>query len=305
VPTIHPFGLPVTFLLDIAADSTFHDVLLSDSVVGTFARRIQEPLPGMSRFFWRVRARSAQGILRSTPLQGPLEVPAWVTLDVLNQAGGVESSEPRPEFRWTALELQGPAGPFTFDLEIYSDRTGDMVRGVAGLETEAYRFSDPLPFNVPLRWRVVAHPRLGSPDTVSSAGPFVVTGGENPPVTILYQNFPNPFPSPEHGTWNTRIWFDLAGPSEVSLAVYDLRGRLVRSLIPGRGCGAVRLSPGLYGRDDGTPADPCTDFSWDGADDRGRQVSPGVYLLRLEAAGVVDIRRMVFWPLSPFPSNRL
>jgi len=136
-------------------------------------------------------------------------------------------------------------------------------------------------------------------DTVASAGPFVVTGSESPPVTILYQNFPNPFPSPEFGTWGTQIWFDLAEPSSVRLTVYDLRGRLVKGLIPVHGCGEVELPSGLYGREAGLPGDPCATFAWDGTDEQGREVNPGVYLLRFEAGGVVDIRRMVFWPRRP------
>ena len=154
---------------------------------------------------------------------------------------------------------------------------------------------DPLPFNVPLRWRVIARDGGGGADTVTSAGPFVVTSGANPPATILYQNFPNPFPNREMGVDETRIWFDLAHASRVELAVYDLRGRLVRRLMPRRNCPLVELPAGLYGREDGMPDGPCQAFSWEGLDDRDREVPPGVYLLRLKADGVVDIRRMVFW----------
>jgi hypothetical protein len=143
---------------------------------------------------------------------------------------------------------------------------------------------------------VIAKARAGQADTVASAGPFVVTGGANPPVTILYQNFPNPFPNLAEGIRETRIWFDLAQRSVVELAVYDMRGRLVRSLIPGRGCGPTELPPGIYGREDGPSSDPCTNFAWDGQDEGGRKVSPGVYLLRLRAGSVVEVRRVVYWP---------
>ncbi|HEX7070113.1 MAG TPA: T9SS type A sorting domain-containing protein, partial [Rhodothermales bacterium] len=43
----------------------------------------------------------------------------------------------------------------------------------------------------------------------------------------LAQNYPNPF-NPE-----TRIEFRLARPGHVRLAVYDMQGRLVRTLIDG------------------------------------------------------------------------
>ena len=295
-PTFHPLGLPVTFHLDFAEDSLFQGVLLEDSVVGTFARRLQEPLPPRTRLFWRVEARSIQGVGWATPPQGPLEIPSWVSLDVLNDPSGTQVSDPQPEFRWTAMELPGPAGPFTFELQILLDREGDVIQSYPGLGEDHHRIGEALPFNLPLRWRVIAQARAGPADTVASAGPFVVTGGANPPVTTLYQNFPNPFPNPADGIWETRIWFDLAQQSVVELAVYDMRGRLVRSLIPGRGCGSTELPPGLYGREDGPSSDPCAAFAWDGEDESGRKVSPGVYLLRLRAGGVVAVRRMVYWP---------
>jgi hypothetical protein len=218
-----------------------------------------------------------------------------VTLDVLNAPGGTQITDPQPEFRWTPMDLPPPAGPFVYQLQVLLDREGEVVLDQPGLQALSFRAQEPLPFNVPLRWRVVARSRSGTADTVASAAPFVVTGGANPPVTILYQNFPNPFPDAEIGGERTQIWFDLARESEVELAVYDLRGRLVRTLIPGRGCGTVRLPAGLYGRE-GASSDPCTTFSWNGRDDRGGRVTPGVYLLRLRAGGVVDVRRVVFWP---------
>jgi hypothetical protein len=295
-PTLHPLGLPVTFHIEFAEDSTFQQLLVADSVVGTFARRLQRPLPPRRRLFWRVEARSSQGIRRQSQIEGPLEVPAWVKLDVLNDPSGTETADPQPQFRWTALELLGPASPLTFELQVLLDREGEVIQSYSGLREGVLTVEEPLPFNVPLRWSVIANARTGGVDTVTSAGPFVVTGGQNPPTTILYQNFPNPFPNVDEGLLETRIWFDLAEPSRVRLAVFDLRGRLVRDLIPGPGCGPVELPPGLYGRDEGSSPDPCAMFSWDGRDNGGRRVSSGVYLLRLQAGGVVEVRRMVFWP---------
>ncbi len=296
VPTLHPLGLPVTFHLEFSEDSLFQGTLLRDSVVGTFARRLQEPLPPRTRLFWRVEARSTQGVGWATPPQGPLEVPSWVSLDVLNDPSGTQVTDPQPEFRWRAMELPGPTGPVSFELQILLDREGEVIQSYPALGEEYHRIGEPLPFNLPLRWRVIAQARAGAADTVASAGPFVVTGGANPPITILYQNFPNPFPNPDNGIRETRIWFDLAKQSAVELAVYDMRGRLVRSLIPGRGCGPMELPPGLYGREEGPSSDPCATFAWDGQDERGRSVSPGVYLLRLRAGGVVEVRRVVYWP---------
>ena len=295
-PTLHPVGLPVTFHLELSEDSLFRGILFSDSVVGTFARRPSVPLPPRTRLFWRVRARSTQEVERISRSQGPILVPSWVTLDTLNNPGGTELADPQPLFRWSTPDLLPPAGHFTFELQVVSDREREIIQSHPGLEEKEFRVPDPLPFNVPLRWRVIAQTPGGAADTVTSVGPFVVTSGANPPVTILYQNFPNPFPNRELGVDDTRIWFDLAEASTVELAVFDLRGRLVKKLVPGRGCLTEELPPGVYGREGGSPGNSCQAFSWDGTDDRDHEVPPGVYLLRLKAAGVVEVRRMVFWP---------
>lgn len=295
-PTLHPLGLPVTFFVEMSEDSLFRSLALSDSVLGTFARRPHSPLPPRTRLYWRVRARSVQGVERISVSPQALSVPSWVTLEVLNEPSGSEIADPQPEFRWRSPEVSSPAGPLIYELQILSDRESELIQSYSNLSETEFQITEPLPFNLPLRWRVIGTARSGVADTATSAGPFVVTSGAKPPATILYQNFPNPFPNVDYGGMETRIWFDLAEEGAVELAVYDMRGRLVRSLIPARGCPQVRLAPGIYGREPAPPPDQCVTLSWDGRDDRGRQVNPGVYLLRLRAGGVVDVRRVVYWP---------
>jgi hypothetical protein len=119
----------------------------------------------------------------------------------------------------------------------------------------------------------------GQPDTGNaSGGNFVLEGGfwyggiiltgvEAPPgtptllVDRLYEATPNPF-NPR-----TEIAFDLAKPGKVQLMVYDLHGRLVRTLAK------EGLPAGHYTR------------SWDGTDQRGITVASGVYFVRLDAGG--------------------
>jgi hypothetical protein len=226
---------------------------------------------------------------------GPLLVPSWVTLLVLNEPGGVELGEDRPLFQWSTPELLPPLEPLDFELQVVSDRETEILESYPGLTQTEFRIPSPLPFNVPLRWRIIARNGEESADTVTSAGPFVITSGAAPPATILYQNFPNPFPDPNQGAMETRIWFDLAQPATVELAVFDIRGRLVRRLIPERGCAPVMLPAGVYGREGEKDAGPCQSYSWNGRDDSDRDLPQGVYLLRLKAGGVVDVRRMVLW----------
>jgi glucose/arabinose dehydrogenase len=78
--------------------------------------------------------------------------------------------------------------------------------------------------------------------------------------------FRAPHPSPSRGT----VGFDyaLAAGSEVTLAVYDVAGRLVTRIVAGeaQGAGPHRSS-------------------WDGRDDRGHAVASGVYTAVLSAGG--------------------
>lgn len=86
----------------------------------------------------------------------------------------------------------------------------------------------------------------------------------------LTQNTPNPFNPVTTISWTAD---PQAGP--VSLRVYDLAGRLVRTLVDGR----VPVG-----------ADSA---AWDGTDDRGRAVAAGVYHYRLQQGTRAVARKMV------------
>jgi len=103
-----------------------------------------------------------------------------------------------------------------------------------------------------------------------------VTSGVDDPETIvvkafrLRQNQPNPF-NP-----TTAISFSIPKPGRVSLRVYDVQGRIVRTLL------------------DRNVEEPTqTRVVWDGKDDHGIVVKSGVYFYRLEANGMSASRKMV------------
>ena len=181
-----------------------------------------------------------------------------------------------------------------FDVQIL-DESDAPVPGetVTNLTVDSVKVPLSLRFNGSYRWRVIARVD-GVADTVTSLGRFTVDSGQNPPSTSLYQNFPNPFPRTDLGVTATRIWFDLTQESPVELGIYDMRGRLVRHLIPAPGCPAQVLKPNAYGR--GTSDNPCVLTTWDGTDDRGRAMPRGVYLLRLRADGSSQILHIIYTP---------
>ncbi|MBI1923093.1 T9SS type A sorting domain-containing protein [Candidatus Poribacteria bacterium] len=95
-----------------------------------------------------------------------------------------------------------------------------------------------------------------------------------PNVSRLLQNFPNPF-NPE--TW---IPFHLSEDAEVSITIYDVQGKLVRTLPLGT------LPAGYYDR-------AATAIHWDGSSDTGEQVASGVYFYHLKAGDDSQVQRMV------------
>jgi hypothetical protein len=95
--------------------------------------------------------------------------------------------------------------------------------------------------------------------------------GETPPKSFnLSQNHPNPF-NP-----TTTINYDLPVTAQVTLQVYDVSGRLVRTLVDGNVLDAGRKR-----------------IVWDGRDDFGNQVSSGIYFYRISAADYQQTRKMV------------
>jgi len=107
---------------------------------------------------------------------------------------------------------------------------------------------------------------------VPASGESVGPGASLPKAFALAQNYPNPFnPST---TINYQIPED-AGNVSFTLSVYDIRGRLVKTLASGT------KSAGSY-----------TAF-WDGTDSNGRQVSSGVYFYRFTSSKYSSTRKMI------------
>jgi len=291
----HPSGFaPDTFRLRVALDTGFARLLL-DTLTTASSVTLPFGAPSGARFYWRLDARSSLGVSDSTPRQGPIRTPAWATLLTLAAPGGGSTRDSLPAFVWHAPAAAEPPGPFRFDVAVYP-ASGTPAQAVAlarGLSDTTFRPTRPLEHNLPFRWRVVAH--LGADSAiVTSPGSFVVLDDAIPATTLLFQNFPNPFPNVATGVASTCIWFDIARPGGVALEVFDVRGRLVRRLAPSANVPAV-LDPGHYGRPPGDLPGTCDPrFQWDGRDETGAFVRAGVYLYRLTAPGFRDAKRIVF-----------
>ena len=113
-------------------------------------------------------------------------------------------------------------------------------------------------------------------DVVENVGaaPSVETAPVIPDNTALLTNFPNPF-NPE--TW---IPYQLAEPAAVTITIYDVRGRVVRTLLLGN-------QPAGFYQSRSKAA------HWDGRNYLGEQVATGIYFYTLKAGDYMATRKLL------------
>jgi len=163
------------------------------------------------------------------------------------------------------------------DVHYYAIHRGEVEDFPVDVSNRVYKkvgsnWDDPIPEGWRYYYKIAAVDVAGNksdavmPGTVSG-----ITTETIPGSFALHPNTPNPFnPS-------TVIHYDVpAGGGHVSIKIYSVSGRLVRTLV-----------------DENRPAGVHT-TEWDGRGQNGEQVSSGVYFYRLNAEGIVQTRRMVF-----------
>jgi|GEM_PF-713936 uncharacterized repeat protein (TIGR03806 family) len=108
------------------------------------------------------------------------------------------------------------------------------------------------------------------PDPGTSVSETTGTQPSLPPGTSLGSAYPNPF------NGSTTIGYSMASPGEVSIIIFDVLGRPLRTLVNGyQPAGSFHVA-------------------WDGRDGRGQQVASGVYHYRLVAAEYRQTRRLSY-----------
>jgi len=89
-----------------------------------------------------------------------------------------------------------------------------------------------------------------------------------PETLALEGNYPNPFRG------QTTLRFALPEATDVTLSVYDVRGRKVATLVD------RALPAGTH------------DVTWNGRSDSGRKLASGIYFYRIEAGAVTQTKRL-------------
>jgi len=116
---------------------------------------------------------------------------------------------------------------------------------------------------------VVPHPSLYAVVEVVEEAEVPVLPPREPGPIRVSEAFPNPFRSA------VTVGFTLEETSPVRIEVFDLQGRRVRRILD------RTVEPGDHV------------FGWDGEDDHGRDVAPGLYFYRLQAGSTVVVRKLV------------
>jgi len=117
----------------------------------------------------------------------------------------------------------------------------------------------------PVNWTTSVSDRGGTPGKVNS-----VFGIKRELQICDLDVRPNPFSPDKSGP--TKIYYQAPIPSRVSLHIYDLRGRAVRYLLDKVERGGTQ------------------EIIWDGRDEKGNLLPPGIYLCYLEVSSLDNIR---------------
>ena len=163
-----------------------------------------------------------------------------------------------------------PGDVLTYGFTVYTDELCTSVAasatGVAeGTTTTSWTVDTSLADGTSY-WRAYAYDGTER-GPLMDTGSFVVnsTGAEEVSRVALRPAHPNPFGAA------TTLAFELPHTTDVTLAVYSVDGRLVRTLASGQ------AGPGTV------------EVLWDGSDEQGRKVGSGLYFVRLIAGD--DVRR--------------
>jgi len=97
-----------------------------------------------------------------------------------------------------------------------------------------------------------------------------VDGEQLPTVYALHQNYPNPF-NP-----TTQIKYDLPEDAMVSVTIYDIMGRSIRSLVNSQQTAGYRS------------------IQWNATNNLGEPLSAGMYIYRIQAGEFSQTRKMIF-----------
>jgi M6 family metalloprotease-like protein len=160
----------------------------------------------------------------------------------------------------------------TISIDDESIDAGTISDGPVGLhfvtkDGTNYLVSNIYALGTPVALPAAAGRKTITPDGDTLSRPDAPAAGDR--VTALGSIHPNPF-NPQ-----TTVDFSLASAAKVQIAIYDVKGSLVRRLV-----------------DQTMPAGTHS-TRWNGVDDAGRPASSGIYFVRMIAGSHTEVRKIV------------
>src|SRR6185295_1713690 len=204
---------------------------------------------------------------------------ASVRIDAAADWGGTQFSigSSEPSVRLRGLKLTGGDPGVNLEWGIGADGVarGILFAGTAG-SRPAWSGRLEVTFDRPSGgastlwlWDVNAGSAAGAPSSIATSNPTVTVDASPVAAPVLLRARPNPF------TARTEIAFVLPAEARAELNVYDVHGRLVRSLVQG-------------------PVPAGTNrISWDGTDGRGKAARSGIYFAKLRVGEMSRTERIM------------
>lgn len=257
----------ISYRVQLSTDSTFNtNLIVNDSTI-TGTSRIVSGLINLTKYFWRVNAKSAGGssnysaTWNFTTINGIPPSPTLVRPP--NNATGLPLTD--------TLVWNVSTGATSYRVQLSTDSTfnSNLIVNDSTI-TGTSRIVSGLINLTKYYWRVNAK-NAGGTSNYSATWNFTpgivgitISNNEIPKVYKLYSNYPNPFnPS-------TIIKFDLPKRNHVSITIYDMLGQQVHKLLN------EGMEPGRY------------EVKWDVAN-----ISSGIYFFEMKTSDFIQVNKMV------------
>ena len=193
-----------------------------------------------------------------TPLQNPVPVEL--------SSFTAESDGSRIKLKWTT---QSESNNLGFDVERSSDQESFSKIGFVpgNFTTSTPKFYTFVDSDLEVGTYFYRLKQIDT-DGAFEYSPVVTAAISAPTAFVLHQNFPNPF------NLETKIPYELAEKTEVSIFIFNLLGRKIRTLVD------EVNGPGSF------------EIAWDGKDERGRIAPSGIYFMQMRVGEVIQLKKV-------------
>jgi hypothetical protein len=238
----------------------------------------EENLTDNSQFGWMVTANDIHGAESNSDSSyfytdaSPEPPLNFATITPANNAEGIATGV---EFAWNETDDPDPVEEISYRV-VYASNWEDSSTYVYSETLEDTSMVITFIDNSQYYWLVEALDSDGfivgsnenTPNTMV-VGTLSIDGADIPEVFALHQNYPNPF-NP-----TTQIRYDLPEDAMVSITIYDLMGRSIKSLVNSNQSAGYRS------------------VRWNATNNLGEPVSAGMYIYTLQAGQFRQIKKMV------------